>query len=87
MNPYQCEYKPTASSIETRKSSKITKNVNSAINKCKKSIKIHATEHDTAYKLPALTTNHDTTKGTNCRAIRTIDCVYGRPRPKEFFTV
>ncbi len=27
-----------------------------------KSIKIHATEHDTGYKLPALTTNHDTTK-------------------------
>ncbi len=27
-----------------------------------KSIKINATEHDTGYKLPALTTNHDTTK-------------------------
>ncbi len=40
-----------------------------------KSIEIHATEHDTGYKLPALTTNHDTTKGTNCRAIRTIDCM------------
>ncbi len=38
-----------------------------------KSIKIHATEHDTGYKLPALTTNHDTTC-TNCRAIHTIDC-------------
>ncbi len=27
-----------------------------------KSIKIRATEHDTGHKLPALTTNHDTTK-------------------------
>ncbi len=27
-----------------------------------KSIKIHATEHDTGYTLPALTTNHETTK-------------------------
>ena len=37
-----------------------------------KSIKIHATEHDTGYKLLPLTTNHDTTKGTNCRAICTV---------------
>ncbi len=72
MSPNQIEYKPTASPIETRKSSKVTKDVNSAINKMQKivrSIKIHATEHDTGYKLPALTTNHDTTKDTNCRAL------------------
>ncbi len=38
-----------------------------------KSIKIRDTEHDTGYKLPAFTTNHDTTK------VQTAGHTYGRP--------
>ncbi len=54
-----------------------------------KSIKIHATEHETGYKLPGHATNHDTTKvqtagHTYCMHARLI---MNRPRPKEYFTV
>ncbi len=58
-----------------RKSSKVTENVNSTINKMQQglnneSIKFHATEHDTGYKLPALVTRQKVqTAGSYVRTV------------------